>query len=336
MPEDRPDAPPVTLVPLLGALHLRYPRYNAVVVAEILRSLPAASVAIEALEEGFEGSPGWQEGEEPLLPWVVVPVARRRGLGVAGVHEPSPDPAALADFGRYLSGYPAGRAAFDAIALAERPLASLLAAPLTLERIVAEVVPLLEESRRQRLAAFGDGPGSDWSEARAAASAERVLALPAPVVVVVGVDRFVSLREALLALGATVALPETPPPSEAARQRALLDVAWRGEVAEPGTLVAQLRTLGHAEARYHAANLLLAGGHAAEALEELEAIMRLEFGEPPFLPGLVLARRGQLLDVAGRRDEAVRSYRGALALSWLPQAAREAAEAGLAAPFAWP
>ena len=328
------DVQHVTMLPLLGGLHLRFPRYNATVVEELLTLARPDVLVLEPLPAGFADDPAWRDTEEVLLPWVAVPWARRRRVSAVGVFEPSPDPQAPADLERYLSAYPQGRAALGAVALAERPLAGLLSEPLTLERIMAEVVPCLASARQARLDAFEDGPGTDWSETRAEAEAGRMLELgPVHVLALVGIDRFVPLRAALERRGARVTIPTSPPPSEAARERALLDIAWRGEGADAGAVVARLRELGHAEARYHAANLLLAHGHAAEALEELEHVLRLEFAVPPFLPALVLARLGQLRDLAGRREDAIRAYRGVLALAWAPEDARAAAEAGLAAPF---
>lgn len=324
----------VTLLPLAAGLHLRWPRYNAAVLAALLRGAAPDAIALEPLEEGFERDPRWRDHDELLLPWVVVPWAQRQRVPLHAVHEPSPDPNASADLERYLGDYPAARRVLDETQAALRPLAGLLSSALTLQRVLDEVVPLLAEARRLRLEAFGDGPGTDWSEQRAQRVAERIVALgDAHVVALVGLDRFVSVREALLAAGAALLEPVEPAVDDAARERALLDLAWRGEGADVGALVAQLRQLGHAEARYHAAGLLLAHDHPAEALEELEACLRLEFAEPWFLPGALLARLGQLRDLAGRRADAIKAYRGVLALAWAPAAAREAASAGLESPF---
>jgi thioredoxin-like negative regulator of GroEL len=181
---------------------------------------------------------------------------------------------------------------------------------------------------------LGDGRDTDGPAPPAEAVADRIVALDAGhAAVLVGIDRLVAVREALERRGVGTVVPASPSPSEAARERALLDVAWRGEGADVGALIARLRELDHAEARYHAANLLLAHGHPAEALEELEAVMRMEFALPPFLPGLALARLGQLRDLALRRDDAIRAYRGVLALDWAPADARAAAREGLEAPF---
>jgi len=121
-----------------------------------------------------------------------------------------------------------------------------------------------------------------------------------------------------------------------ARTRSLLDVAWRGEAADVAGLLGQLGELDLAEARFLQAQLLLAHDHAAEALEVLEKAANGDFREPYLLPGLLLARLGQLRDLAGKRDRALQAYRGALALDWAPADARVAAEAGLRAPFALP
>jgi hypothetical protein len=73
--------------------------------------------------------------------------------------------------------------------------------------------------------------------------------------------------------------------------------------------------------------------HASEALETLEGAVGGDFSAPYFLPGYLLARLGQLRDLAGEREGAVRAYRGVLALDWVPTEAREAAQAGLETPF---
>ena len=324
----------VTLVPLAAGLHLRWPRYNAAVLSALLRRTAADAVALEPLPPDFERDPTWQDHDELMLPWVVVPWARRAGVPLMGVHEPSPDPRAGADLERYLDGYQGARVVLDQVRALERPLPDLLAAALTLPRVLAEVVPVLEAGRALRLEAFGDGPATDWSEARAEAVAARLVGVGAPhVVTLVALDRFAPLRDALERAGVAVHTPDEPESDDAARERALLDLAWRGEGADIGALVAQLRQLGHAEARFHAAGLLLAHAHPLEALETLEEALRLEFAEPWYLPGSLLARLGQLRDLAGRRADAVKAYRGVLALAWAPHEAVSVARAGLAAPF---
>ena len=324
----------VTLVPLAAGLHLRWPRYNAAVIEALLRRERPGLVALEPLPPGFASDPTWQDHEELLLPWIAVPWARRSGVPVVGVHEPSPDPRAASDLERYLEAYPDGRRALDEARAVERPLHELLAAALTLPRVLDEVVSVLEAARALRLDAFGDGPATDWIEARSEAAAARVAAAGCEhTLVLVGLDRYAPLRDALQRAGLQVVVPAEPEPDDDARERALLDLAWRGEGADPGALVARLRQLGHAEALYHAAGLLLAHAHPAEALDTLEGALRLEFAEPWFLPGSLLARLGQLRDLAGRRDDAVKAYRGVLALDWAPREARAVARAGLAAPF---
>jgi hypothetical protein len=147
-------------------------------------------------------------------------------------------------------------------------------------------------------------------------------------------DLWPALAEALDEAGIAWSPAASPPVSDDARLRSLLDVAWRGEAADVAGLLGRLRELDLAEARFLEAQLLLAHDHAAEALEVLEAAAAGDFREPYLLPGLLLARLGQLRDLAGKRDRALQAYRGALALGWVPVEARAAAEAGMRAPFA--
>jgi hypothetical protein len=331
----------VTLVPLAAGLHLRWPRFNAATLASLLRREAPDALALEPLRPGFDDDPAWQDCEELLLPMAAVPWCTRAGVQAQGVHEPSPEPGAAADLQRYLEGYPAARAALDAVAVLQRSLGELLADSLTLPRVLDEAVPLLAADRAARLEAFGDGPATDWAEERSARAAERIVAIDARhVVVLVALDRYASLRDALIELGVEPRRPSAPPEDGAAqersRARALLDLAWRGEAEDVGAVLAELRRLGHAEARYHAAGLLLGHGHPAEALEELEGALRLDFAQPYFLPGSLLARLGQLRDVAGHRSPALQAYRGVLALSWAPSEAVAAAREGLVRPFVLP
>ena len=327
------DQKTVTLIPLMGPFHLRFPLYNAVSVRDILRDFAPDAVATTALGPGAFGTPNWQDTPEIPLPLSVIPWARQNGVSVYGVLEPSPDPAAEADFQRYLSQYEQTRNTVAQLGALLRPLNTLLGEALTLKRIREEVVPILREQGEVKEETFGDGPGTDWLRERTEMMAARTLALPHErVAVLASVDHAPFLEDALTDK-AEILPPSEPEPSDEVRQRSLLDFAFRGDVSEPGNVIAQLRELQSAEARFHEANLLLANGHTAEALDLLEAVSRDDFSEPYYLPGYLLSRLGQLRDLAGERDGALRAYKGVRALTWAPREALEAAEAGLAAPF---
>ncbi|HEX7022102.1 MAG TPA: hypothetical protein VF171_04540 [Trueperaceae bacterium] len=323
----------VTLVPLLGALHLRFPAYNAISVRDSAAAWNPEALAVTPLEPDALATLDWQDTPEIALPLAVVPWAHRRGLPLVGVHVPSPDPSALEDFRRYLGAYPEQRHLLQEADAALGPVRELLAEPLDLPRVLSELLPALRAHAELQEARLGEGPATDWLRTRAEQMAARILALPQSRVAVLAAAEHIPLLEDALAERAHLTPPPLPPISEEAARRALLDVAFRGETDEPGPLIARLRDLEDAEARYHEANLLLAHDHAAEALELLENTVRGDFSHPYYLPGYLLARLGQLYDLAGERERALRSYRGTLALDWAPAAAREAAEAGLAEPF---
>jgi len=330
------DAPRLTLLPLMGPWHLRHPRWNVVTVRDALEALAPELLWTTALPPGFEDDPGWRDGDEIALPWTVVPWAGRRGTPVRGIGAPGAEDAA--DFERYLAAYPQARSSLDAARAALRPLHQTLPQALDLTRVLHEVLPPLAEELRLRLEAFGDGPGSGWRMRRARAAGERIAAdLRASGAtrgaVLVEADLWPALTNVLDEIGLGWSPVAPPSVSADARRRSLLDVAWRGEAADVAGLLGQLRELDLAEARFLEAQLLLAHDHAAEALEVLEAAATGDFREPYLLPGLLLARLGQLRDLAGKRDRALQAYRGALALAWAPAEARAAAEAGLRTPF---
>ena len=328
----------VHLIALVGPLHLAYPAWNVVSVRDLLVSLAPAAVATTALAAGAFADPLWRDTPELALPHTIEPWARQRGTPLHALGEPSPDPEATRDFERYAAGYPAVRAAWQEAEALEAPLRELLAKPLGLDRIVDEALPLVGAPQLARERAFGDGPATDWLRRRTAAMADRIVALAdevdGSVAVLVPLDHLPLLIEALEGRVPS-SLPGAPASTPDARQRSLLDVAMRGDVAEPVKLLAQLGELAVVEARYHEANVLLQHGHVAEALERLEAASREDFAEPYWLPGYLLGRLGQLYDVAGKREAALRAYRGVRALSYAPPEARAAASHGLETPFAF-
>ncbi len=323
----------VTLLPLLGAWHLRYPVYNAASVLALVRAsrpevLIPAPLAPNALE-----TPAWQDTPEialpPALAW-----AERQGVKVGSGMLKSPDPEAERDFQRYLAGYPQTREQLMGLEALLRPLDALLPQPLTLARIWDEVMPIIDTHQREREAAFGDGPGTDWWRERLGELAVQIVELPETrVTVLAGVEQLPFLLETLRREGAEVVTPKEVPRDATIRERALLDVAFRGDAADPVALLGSLREVAGAEARFHEANLLLLNGHPAEALERLEAAANGDFSTPYYLPGYLLTRLGQVRDLSGDRAGAVRAYRGVLAFDWVPQDAKEAATAGLETPF---
>ena len=175
--------------------------------------------------------------------------------------------------------------------------------------------------------AFGEGPATGFRARRVAGVVEALKGREGAVVA--------DLLDFLLLLEAFP--QEGPPPhrpTEAERVRALLDRAWLlKEEDDWGALVEQLFAIGSPEALYLAAQVYLASGQWEDALALMEEVFRMDFQHPGYLPGYVLARMGQLLDLAGERERALRAYRGVLALSWAPEEARAVALAGLKTPF---
>lgn len=333
----------VTLVPLLGPFHTRFPRYNAVHVRNAVAAAHPDAVALAPLPPGALNDPGWQATQEIALPLTVVPWAQRSGVPLYGVgHETEGAAAEEARlFERYLSEFSAGRERLRAVEAALEPVRSLMQGALDLPRVLSQLLPAIGEYQAKRRELYGEGPGTGWLEERSAGVAERALAIPAErVALLVGVDDLGSVRAALEErLGAEEAVKDVAlkgGDQREARERALLDVALRGDVQEPSALIAQLRNVPSPESRYLQADLLLAHGHAAEALELLEELAAGDFQEPYYLPGFLLTRLGQLYDLAGQRSAALRSYRGALALSFAPPEAAAAARAGIDAAFEWP
>lgn len=332
------DAPPdvVTIVPLLGPLHLTLPQYNAVSVLRSVQAFRPDTLALAPLTPGALEDPAWQECVELPLPLTVVPWARRNGVRLVEVGVEPHDPDAEEDFRRYLGTFEGGRALLASVDAAERPVRDLLDRPMTLPRVLDELVPAVERYQRHRREALGEGPGTGFQEDRAAAMADAVLALPAQrVAALAGVDDVPSL---LAALEGRVGLcrPPLPEVDDDVRRRSLFDYAMRGEPPDPGALLQQLQAIDESEARYLEANLLVQAGEPQEALEVLEQASTGDFVHPYYLPGFLLSRLGQLYDLAGRRDAALRAYRGVRALAFAPLEAREAAEAGLDHPFALP
>ncbi len=322
----------VTLVPLLGAWHLRYPVYNVASVLALVRASRPEVLVPAPLAPLDLGSPAWQDTPEIVLPPVLA-WAERQGVKLEPGMPASPDPDAEVDFQRYLVSY-SHREQFGSLEALLRPLDALLPQPLTLAQIWDKVVPILETHQREREAAFGDGPGTDWWRERLTELAVRVAGLPETrVTVLAAVEQLPILLGVLREKGADVTLPRDVPHDETIRERALLDVAFRGDAADPTALLSSLRDVTGAEARFHEANLLLMNGHPAEALERLEVAANGDFSTPYYLPGYLLTRLGQLRDLSGDRDGAVRAYRGVLAFDWVPQDAKEAATLGLETPF---
>jgi tetratricopeptide (TPR) repeat protein len=323
----------LTLIPLMGPFHLRYPAYNVVTVRDmVVASQPEALVTTVLETKDFNGS-AWQDTLELALPHTVIPWAKKRNLSVHGVFEKSPDESAVEDFKRFANEYPALKSKMISVESLLRPLQPLLEQPLTLARIETEVIPLLRDYQLEREIVFEDGPATDWLHQRVRTMAQKILELPFERITVLASAEHIPFLQAELGDNARLEPPPTIEASEESRERSLLDFAFRVDVPEPGNLIAKLRTLNNVEAKYHIANLLVANNHVAEALEILEQASHGDFSEPYYLPGYLLARLGQLYDLTDKRDAAIRAYKGVRALSYAPEEALESAEAGLKEAF---
>ncbi len=326
----------IVLLPLVGPFHRRFPRFNAVTVLESVQLVRPTTVLTTAVTEKDLRGESWRELDEPALD-LAITWATRAGKAVAGVGEPSPDPQAQEDFGRYLEESGLALPEVQEVLAHEATLSSLLGQALDARRIQLELLPTLRSLHAARQAAFGEGPGTDWLGERTQVMADRIeVHEAADTVVLAPVDHLPALERALEERDVAWSYGDDVPPSEAARERALLDVALAGQSDDPASLLDALARVKTPEARLAEAEVFLRAGDVEAALTTLREASKLDFVEPAWLPGWLLARLGQLADVAGARDEARRAYRGVLALSWVPAVARETAEAGLEQPFQFP
>ncbi len=322
----------ILLIPTLGPLHLAHPRYNPVTPLELTRAFgPDAVLLASQSPEGLaEGR--WRD-EEQLPLYHLLPWAERTGVPVEALGERAEDLRGEAErFRGYLEEMPAGRRYLEEEAALRAPLEAALKTPLTPERLGDEaflaVLKGYLEGVRTR---FGAGPATGFRELRMEQVAEAIGRR--------GPGRYAVWVDLLDYPELLARLPEARPPgphepTEAERQRAVLDRAWRlAEEDDPASLLAQLQAIPGAEAGYLAAQLYLAAGRWQDALTLLEKVAEGDFHHPGYLPGYLLARLGQLRDLAGERERALRAYRGVLALSWAPEEARTIALAGLRTPF---
>jgi hypothetical protein len=329
----------VLLVPLLGPWHLQFPAYNAVTLRDLAAGFEPDVVATTALPAGALADPAWQDTEEVALPLALLPwvQARQLPLILAGLQQD--DPLAESDFRRYAAQYPALQARLQQVDAQLAPLSEALGRPVNLQRLQQEILPLVTKHRRALEAEFGDGPASGWLRAWTARMFEKLLEQLQQdsrqrLVLLAPLAQVPVLHELLQVGPHTLEpLPDSLPVSAEARERSLLDFAFRGDAADPEALVRSLRELSGAEARFHEANVLVATGHVEQALALLETTSHGDFSQPYYLPGFLLARLGQLRDLTGKRAEARKAYRAVRALSYAPQAALEAAVSGLDEPF---
>jgi hypothetical protein len=331
--EIKKDNMKIILVPLVGPFHLRYPAYNVVTVRDIVAASQPDALATTVLQTDNLKEPKWQDTLEVALPHTIIPWTKKRNLPVYGVFEKSPDETATEDFKRFADEYPALKSKMNSVEVLLRPLQNLLEQPLTLQRIESEVIPLLQNYQEEREKVFEDGPATNWLHERVRKMAQRILELPHHNITVLASAEHLPFLYEELKDKADIQPTPTVEASEESRERSLLDFAFRTDVNEPGNVIAKLKTINLPEARYHEANLLVAHGHLAEALEVLENASHGDFSEPYYLPGYLLARLGQLYDLADNRNAALRAYKGVRALSYAPESALEAAEAGLEKAF---
>lgn len=308
------------------------PRYNSVsLVRQVELQNPQRVYLASYSQEGLQ-SKVWREQHDLAL-FALVSWAEERGVPIVALGENAEALQAEAEhFLEYLGSMPRGEDTKERLLEADRQVAEYLMVPRLPEEFSSED---FLAGLRARLAVVrdfaGEGPATGFREQRMAGVAAKLAEIgDADAVVLVDVLDYPVLLEYLSDARGTVPLE----PNGAERARAVMDRAWRLEQDDAwGNLLAQLMELEEAEARFLAAQIYLAAGQAEDALRLMEEVSRGDFSRPEYLPGYLLARLGQLYDLNGRRDRAVRAYRGVLALSWAPAEAREIAAAGLRAPF---
>ncbi len=328
------------LIADLGALHARYPTYNAQTVLEILRHVGANKVILPSVTPEVWQSGTWRDLEHPVL--------------FALDDERMPVEALATDWTwaeleqdkmlEFLKMYPQGLERLRELRRSELDLKDMLSKPLdafSIHGLVPEL-PVLESVKAfhaKSAAVLEEGPGTAHRKRRLQELAVKLEAFK-DAVVLTPLDDLPDLLE----MGFTTVNLEGFKPSEASRFRAVVDRAYSlHENDDLDTLVHNLLELDGApdsalarialEARFAASGVYLAVGDLESARDLLEAVAMGQFDRPAYLPGFVLSRLGQVRDLMGERQHAIRAYTAALALKWLPLEAKNVAQSGLETPF---
>ncbi len=320
----------MVILPTLGPLHVLQPRYNARTVVELILTTGVNTVYLASYSpQGLEQKVWRDNNELPLFE--LSPLADEGRLQIEALGENAESLQHEAElFSEYLGNMPRGEEAKEALAEIDQELSGFLSAPrLASEFAAEEFIGGLERILEKQAEFAGEGPATGFRQQRMAQVAEALSDMEDAVVLVDVLDYPALARRLPGARG-----PWDRDPTEPEAARALMDRAWRLESEDEwGNLLAQLSKIGSAEAGYLASQIYLAAGQPEDSLRLLEEVSRDDFSRPEYLPGYVLARLGQLYDLVGQRDKALRAYTAVQALSWAPAEVKEIAQAGLRAPF---
>lgn len=328
----------------LGALHARYPTYNAQTVLEILRHVGASKVILPSVTPEVWTSGKWRDLEHPVL--------------FALDDERMPVEAVATDWTwadleqdkmlEFLKMYPQGLERLRELRRSELDLKDMLSKPLdafSIHGLLPEL-PVLESVKTfhaKSVDVLEEGPGTAHRKRRLTELAAKLERFD-DAVVLTPLDDLPELLE----MGFKTVDLTGFKPGEASRFRAVVDRAYAlHENDDLDTLVHSLLELDGApdsalgltlgrialEARFAASGVYLAVGDLESARDLLEAVAMGQFERPAYLPGFVLSRLGQVRDLMGERQHAIRAYTAALALKWLPISARNVAQSGLETPF---
>ncbi|MCS7067527.1 MAG: hypothetical protein N2Z75_03210 [Meiothermus sp.] len=322
----------VLVIPTLGPFHILHPRYNGVTIAELVKAHQPEKIVLASYSPEELAAQSWRDQNEVSF-FHVLPWAERAGVAVQALDDQAHLKAEADLFREALGQYPRGQQWLGKVEGLEESLKRLLSTPRTPEDFAQEaLLELLRAYHQGYVQAFGEGPATGFRRQRMAQVAERLHGSWGRVAVLVDVLEYPLLLEHLPA--GLYQLPGAHTPTELERQRSVLDRAWQlNETDDWAVLLEQLQEVDGPEALYCAAQIYLAAGQAEDAFALLEQLVHSDFQHPAYLPGYTLARYGQLADVMGQRDQALRAYQAVLGLSWVPVEAREIALAGHKTPF---
>jgi hypothetical protein len=328
----------VLVLAQVGPLHAQSPMFNAQTVLEIVRFCGAKRAVLTDLSPADWSSGAWHDTENPVLFALEddrIPVTAIGPDWAWALSE-------QAQMFEFLKQFPAGRTRLQDAGRAEANLRDALTKPLEASVVHTELLEVMHEFQTLTTAALEEGPGTAHRVKRLELVKKNLRGLDlTDCVVIAPLDDV----PALLGLpNAQVPDLRDFKPGEASRFRSVVDRAYRLEESDDLNILVHAlleldgppdSSLGRIalEARFAASGLYLAVGDLESARDLLEAVAMGQFDRPAYLPGFVLSRLGQVRDLQLERDMAVRAYRAALGLSWLPLEARQVCESGLERPF---